>query len=83
MKQIGIIKKAFVVAVFSQVVSSALSRADNQIPPTDAISGKAIRRHVEVLADDRMEGRQTGTEGYVRAANYVAKQFESALHQQG
>jgi len=35
-------------------------------------------KHVTVLADDRMEGRETGTPGYDRAADYVARQFRSA-----
>jgi Zn-dependent M28 family amino/carboxypeptidase len=34
--------------------------------------------HVKTLADDSFEGRQTGTDGYRRAAAYVAEQFERA-----
>ncbi len=34
--------------------------------------------HIQVLADDNMEGRNTGSEGHKRAALYVAEQFESA-----
>lgn len=34
--------------------------------------------HVRVLAADNMEGRDTGSEGYARAANYVAGQFQLA-----
>src|SRR6201989_1189656 len=30
------------------------------------------------LSNDSMEGRDTGTEAYQRAANYVAAQFQSA-----
>src|ERR1700734_1134318 len=30
------------------------------------------------LSDDSMEGRDTGTEAYERAAKYVANQFQSA-----
>lgn len=33
-------------------------------------------RHVEFLADDKLEGRGTGTEGHRRAAEYVAAEFE-------
>ena len=32
--------------------------------------------HVKTLADDSLEGRQTGTDGYRKAASYVAEQFE-------
>ncbi|MCA2967648.1 MAG: M20/M25/M40 family metallo-hydrolase, partial [Acidobacteriaceae bacterium] len=33
-------------------------------------------KHVEVLADDKMEGRDTGSPGHRMAANYVAQEFE-------
>ena len=42
---------------------------------------EAARRwwsHVQVLAADNMEGRDTGSEGYRRAARYVVGQFEQA-----
>ncbi len=45
--------------------------------PTD----EATRRwwaHVKILAADNMEGRDTGSEGYKRAARYVVEQFERA-----
>ncbi len=36
---------------------------------------ESVRAHVTFLADDLLEGRQTGTRGYDIAANYVAAQF--------
>ncbi len=42
---------------------------------------EATRRwwaHVKILAADNMEGRDTGSEGYRRAARYVVEQFERA-----
>jgi len=35
-------------------------------------------RHVEFLADDKLEGRNTGSAGHKKAADYVAAQFERA-----
>ena len=35
-------------------------------------------RHVTALADDALEGRQTGSEGYRKAAAYVVSHFEKA-----
>ena len=35
-------------------------------------------RHVEFLADDKLEGRNTGSVGHKKAADYVAAQFERA-----
>ena len=34
--------------------------------------------HVLVLADDKLEGRGTGSEGHRKAAEYVAREFERA-----
>ena len=34
--------------------------------------------HVEFLADDKLEGRETGSAGHRKAAEYVAGQFERA-----
>ena len=34
--------------------------------------------HIQVLADDKMEGRNTGSEGHRKAAAYVAGEFERA-----
>src|SRR5947207_10971063 len=34
--------------------------------------------HVKALADDSMEGRNTGSAGHKRAAEYVAAQFQKA-----
>ena len=36
---------------------------------------QAVRAHVTFLADDLLEGRDTGSRGYDIAANYVAAQF--------
>jgi Zn-dependent M28 family amino/carboxypeptidase len=40
-----------------------------------AFNADAVRAHVTFLADDLLEGRDTGSRGYDIAANYVAAQF--------
>jgi Zn-dependent M28 family amino/carboxypeptidase len=40
--------------------------------------GRRWWSHVQVLADDRMEGRGTGSRGYGRAADYVEERFRGA-----
>jgi Zn-dependent M28 family amino/carboxypeptidase len=40
--------------------------------------GKAWWAHVQYLASDELQGRLTGSEGYRKAADYVAKQFFAA-----
>ena len=50
------------------------------VAPRAADSDTAARwwSHVEALADDGMEGRNTGSAGHKRAAEYVAAQFQKA-----
>ena len=40
--------------------------------------GKAWWAHIQYLADDKLEGRGTGTEGFARAVAYVTDQFQKA-----
>ena len=40
--------------------------------------GKRWWAHVKFLADDRLEGRNTGSAGFERAADYVVEQFKEA-----
>ncbi len=37
-----------------------------------------IKEDVSFLADDKLEGRQTGTEGEIKAAEYLVKRFKAA-----
>jgi Zn-dependent M28 family amino/carboxypeptidase len=50
---------------------AAVDRALASIRPA------AIRAHMRFLADDLLEGRQTGSRGYLLAAKYVAARFEA------
>lgn len=45
---------------------------------TPAISEKDLRSHVDYLASDALEGRQTGSAGARLAAEYIAKQLKAA-----
>jgi hypothetical protein len=40
--------------------------------------GKAWWAHIQYLADDKLEGRGTGAEGFAKAAAYVTDQFQKA-----
>ncbi len=44
-------------------------------PPNDTPAGQRIEADLRALADDAMEGRETGTPGYDRAADLVAQRF--------
>jgi Zn-dependent M28 family amino/carboxypeptidase len=41
-----------------------------------AAEGKLWWAHIEVLADDKLEGRNTGSTGFLKAVQYVESQFE-------
>lgn len=62
-------------AVLAAPTSAPASTDPAFAPALAAITPAAIRTHVTVLADDKLEGRGTGTAGYQRAADYVAAKF--------
>src|SRR5882757_2641799 len=47
-------------------------------PPARHFDGASWWAHVKVLADDNMEGRQTGSAGLRRAEAYVVEQLKRA-----
>ena len=40
------------------------------------VSIKKLKKHIEYLASDQLEGRGTGSKGELKAAQYIAKQFK-------
>jgi Zn-dependent M28 family amino/carboxypeptidase len=56
------------------VISDLLKPSVNEALQT--ISGEQLRAHLEFLADDLLEGRDTGSRGARVAALYIASQFE-------
>ncbi|MEQ1547656.1 MAG: M28 family metallopeptidase [Chakrabartia sp.] len=48
-----------------------------QTTDTPTFRPEAMRAHVEFLADDLLEGRETGARGHEIAAHYVAAQFKA------
>ncbi|HEY1272114.1 MAG TPA: hypothetical protein VGF08_09025, partial [Terriglobales bacterium] len=61
-----------VIPLFAQTSSDFPSdQILNRIHPEE------IRAHMQFLADDLLEGRGTGTRGYMLAANYVRSQFQT------
>jgi Zn-dependent M28 family amino/carboxypeptidase len=49
-----------------------------QAPPQSHFDGKTWWEHVKILADDNMEGRETGSEGLRRAQAYVVEQLKKS-----
>src|SRR3546814_10833502 len=59
----------------SDVCSSDLTPASEPAPWANDPSALRIEADVRKLADDAMEGRETGTRGYRMASAYVAERF--------
>jgi hypothetical protein len=56
----------------------ALASATLLLAAEVAQEGARWWSHIQVLADDKMEGRNTGSEGHRRAARFVSSEFERA-----
>lgn len=56
------------------IMCAAVVAQENK--PAKKSDGKSWWEHVKVLADDNMEGRDTGSAGHKRAAAYVADQMK-------
>jgi hypothetical protein len=65
--------------ILRHVTSAAQSQGSE---PGDAITPDILRAHVTALAADAMEGRETGTRGFDRAAQYVSNVFRALELQQ-
>jgi Zn-dependent M28 family amino/carboxypeptidase len=65
----------FGIAFLSLALASPVPAQPAAEPPE--FSPESFRSHVAFLADDRLEGRDTGSRGYDLAALYVASRFEA------
>jgi len=64
--------------VFLLATILTLLPAADLAKPDLAKEGERWWSHIQVLADDNMEGRNTGSPGHLRAARFVAGEFEHA-----
>lgn len=72
--------RSFVHRLLAFAAAAALTLAlppvlDAASPPAPRFSADRLHAHVQFLADDLLEGRETGTRGHEIAARYVASQF--------
>jgi Zn-dependent M28 family amino/carboxypeptidase len=61
---------------FLLIISSAFAQTSSQ-PGTPTFDGQSWWNYVKVLADDNMEGRDTGSEGLKRAEAYIVEQLKA------
>jgi PA domain len=66
----SIIPRAFLLAAVPMIIGATDA-------PADIITPEAMRAHIEFLASDSLEGRETGTRGYDISAEYVATRFRA------
>lgn len=62
----------------SLLALAAVAGPDSQPAGDSPFTADAYIAHVKYLADDKLEGRLPGTPGIELAAEYIARQFESA-----
>jgi hypothetical protein len=62
-------------AADSTPVTGPLPRTHTPQPTTAAITQQDLMTRVYIYADDSMQGRATGTEGYRRATDYIAAEL--------
>ncbi|NVK23651.1 MAG: M28 family peptidase [Gammaproteobacteria bacterium] len=56
--------------------TAACSQTDSKAEQSVSVEKHRIKSHLEFLASDYLEGRDTGSQGYEIAAQYVASEFQ-------
>ena len=69
-------KKLIVTLQLLLVFFTAVAQDSTAVFFSNYISPSLIKQHLEVLASDSLEGRETAAPGMVKAANYVSSQYE-------
>jgi Zn-dependent M28 family amino/carboxypeptidase len=67
--------KQFSLTVFVALLAACSQQTASEVTPV-SVEKARIQAHLEFLADDQLEGRDTGSQGYEIAANYVASEFK-------
>ena len=70
-------KNLFLLLIPSLLIAhSSLSQADSAWKYAQTITDTALKNQLSIVASAQMEGRETGTEGQKRAADYIKAQFK-------
>jgi len=67
----------FLCLLFSLLIGSSAFAQSNSQSGTPRFDGHSWWNYVEILADDNMEGRNTGSEGLKRAEAYIVEQLQA------
>src|ERR1700756_2705110 len=71
-------KPLVLLPVFALLVSLNIDRGRAQTPAASHFDGQSWWNHIKVLADDKLEGRDTGSRGEQAAQSYAVEQLKSA-----
>ncbi len=72
-------KKLLLIIAFAPLLAYAQNRKERKAQEkADQITLADIKAHVQYLADDKLEGRRTGSPGEVLAMQYISEQFKKA-----
>jgi hypothetical protein len=63
-------------AILIALLLAACSSSKN-LGKTDTQTADNLKTHIQHLADDKLEGRRTGTQGEEMAMNYISEQFNT------
>lgn len=69
--------RTFTLAVLLSLVAACSAQKTPAPAPGPGFTAERFRAHVAFLADDLLEGRDTGSRGHEIAARYVATEFDS------
>ena len=67
--------QAALTAIAAAPESAHTNVPDDELAPANGTQ-TSLRKHIEFLADDALEGRMTGSDGAKQAADYIAEQFK-------
>jgi len=71
------IKLLTTIILFSVSINLKAQEYSNAISTADNIEYTYFYKHLEFLSSDELKGRDTGSEGYAKAADYVANEFKA------
>jgi hypothetical protein len=71
------VRKNAVYLILAAALAVAVSISTAAVPAIGQAAASDVRRHVETLASDELEGRLTGSEGASLAADYIISQLRS------
>lgn len=75
-------KKLTVIVFLTSIQISGFAQINPAAKYASIVSATALKKHLTIIASDSFEGRETGTEGQRKAAEYIENHFKSLELQQ-